>query len=151
MTDTPRRWRPGLVTLEWPAGHYLHGLEIVCRRRPLGEVLDLWVAGSGSERPLEPQERADQLRRNADELASLIVEWNADDSADQAVPATGEGLLSILTNDDIDDVWDAYRQATSRVPPPLPQNSDAGSPSAAEELELPMEPLSDSPETSKDS
>jgi hypothetical protein len=146
-------WAPGVATLYWPEGHYLHGLEIVMRRRPLGEVLDLWREfGSDDQRLLRdmtPAERADSMQDSVEKLAKLVEEWNAvDRKTREPIEPTVEGLLATLGFDDVDDVWTAYRDATTRVAPPLPPSSADGSPSAEAELQLPMAALSGSPPTS---
>lgn len=142
-------WMPGTVTLEWSAGHYLHGLEIVMRRKSLGEVIDQWTA-LGAEMDetkwsaLPLAERAAKLRTSAEDLAALIVEWNgADRRTGEPIAPDADGVCRLLTFDDIEDVWTAYRERTTRVSPPLPQSSDDGSASEAQVLELPTEPLSD--------
>lgn len=142
-------WQPGRVHLSWPEGHYLHGLEITMRRRSMGDVLDIWEreeATPARDAPLA--ERAPAMRRSAEDLAALILDWNATDEASEPVPVTGPGLLTVLSFDDVQDVWDAYQNATSRVAPPLPSNSDGGQPSEEQALQLPTEPMSDSPPSS---
>lgn len=141
-------WKPGKVYLSWPEGHYLHGLEITMRRRPLGELLAMWERDNATPPAPKGAPLVDQvpfIRRTADDLAELIVVWNATDDSDTPVPVTGAALLSVLSDDDVQDVWTAYRHATERVAPPLPSSSDDGQHSAEQELQLPMEPMSDSP------
>lgn len=123
-------WQRGRVTLTWSDKHELHGLEIVMRRKPFAEFLDDWLA-EGDETAawddLSPKERAERTRRNAEDLASLIVSWNLADDDEQPVPV---GVGSVLAHCDtamINAMRDAYQAATTRVPPPLPESSTAGS------------------------
>lgn len=123
-------WQRGKVTLTWSPGHDLHGLEVVMRRRPLGAVLASWREdGDDDRRPwaeLTGPEKAERVERDAAFLVGLIVSWNLADDDEQPVPVTVDGLLGECDDDMISDMRAAYVDATVRVAPPLPPNSDAG-------------------------
>jgi hypothetical protein len=134
-------WTPGTVTLQWSEDHYLHGLVIVMKRQALEATLSSWeaegrAANGAKWSDLDPPVRAKQIRRTTEELAELIVSWTGPDAP------TAANLLRVLELQDVSDIWEKYREATARVSPPLPTSSADGSDSAAEELQLPMEPLS---------
>lgn len=139
----------GRVTLKWSEQHDLHGLEIVMRRKPLGEVFEGWLSEDGdklADRPWDErsaEERVEISERNASEFAALIVEWNLEDDdgrpvilptlpsvGDSARPAVlrrrGRVLLQHCDVDMIDSMRLAYSTATARVSPPLPTSSGPG-------------------------
>lgn len=128
-------WQRGRVTLAWSDKHELHGLEVVMRRKPMGEFLDDWLA-EGDEATawddLSPKERAIRTRRNAEDLAGLIVSWNLADDDEQPVPVGADSVLAHCDTAMINAMRDAYQAATTRVPPPLPESSTDGS-----EVEVP--------------
>ena len=140
-------WTPGLVTLEWTEGHYLHGLRIVMRRRPVGDVLKIWRESDPSTEDgrkaseLDYRQRATVAEDSVTSLAGLIEEWSAVTRTGEPIPATPDGLLSMLTFEDIDDIWTEYHNRTTRVARPLSPSSDDGSPSAGPEFDLPTVPL----------
>lgn len=144
-------WQLGRVNLVWKEPGPTQGLEITMRRRPLGEVTDQWLADDPDltdKRPaseLNLRERAELMRRNAAKLVKLIIEWNVDGGGGEPAPISAKSLLTHCDLNTINDIWDRYAEATTRVAPPLPSSSDDGQPSAETELPLPMEPLSDSP------
>jgi len=123
----PALWQRGRVTLVWPEGHELHGLQVVMRRRPFGEVLDEWI--EEDPRPwdeLDPKERIARTRENAGALASLVLSWNLADDDGNPVPVGVDGLLAACDDVMIGAMREAYTSATSRVSPPLPKNSVDG-------------------------
>lgn len=142
-------WQLGRVVLEWHEPGPTHGLRIVMRRRPLGELADLWEKpGAEDDRKVATMTRAEkakETRENSALLAGLILEWNIAGGDGELAPITGESLLAYCDLDTINDIWDRYTEATTRVAPPLPSSSDGGQPSEETALQLPTEPLSDSP------
>jgi hypothetical protein len=131
-------WQRGKITLVWSEGHDLHGLEIVMRRRALGEIIQGWQEEGNDDRPwseMSGPEKAAQARRNAAYLAGLIVSWNLAGDDGAPVAPTVEGLLRACDDDMIADMRTAYLEATLRVAPPLPASSDAGPVPAPPELE----------------
>lgn len=136
-------WTPGTVTLAWPEGHYLCGLELVMRRRSVADLLAIWreAADEGSVPDDRPAlvKRADNFEETVALLAPLIVSWTGPGEP------TVDTLLATFGPEDIDDVWSAYNDATSRVSRPLPSSSGDGQPSEAPEFDLPTVPLPDSP------
>lgn len=148
-------WSRGRVNLVWSAAHELHGLQVVMRRRPFGELLDEWAAeeDGGTVGPAEwdalpAKERAERTRANTGRLAALIMSWNLADDLGEPVPwpprdATGEpiawppadqagldaGAAVLLQHCDasmIADMRTAYNEATNRVAPPLSPSSGDG-------------------------
>ena len=78
-------------------------------------------------------------------LVKRLVSWNVEDDQGQPVPTTYEGVCTqdvamILA------MLDAVRKANSGVSDPLPQSSPSGEPSPV--ASIPMEPLSESPQSS---
>lgn len=121
-------WQRGRVELTWSPAHELHGLQVTMRRRPLGRVIEAWLV-DGEDEPrsdLTMKEVIERRRRDADELASLVVSWNLADDEGAPVPITGEGVLDNCDQAMISAMWRAYNDATVRVPPPLPESSGAG-------------------------
>lgn len=144
-------WQLGRVRLVWQEPGPQQGLEITMRRRPVGEVTDRWLAelDPDDERPasqLTLRERAERAHRNAGELAKLIVEWNINGGNGEPARINVKSLLAHCDFETINAIWDRYTEETTRVAPPLPSSSAGGQPSAETELQLPMEPLSDSPQ-----
>ncbi len=126
-------WKRGTITLTWPVGHEFHGLEIEMRRRPLGEIIDEWLAladHEGSDSDADPRlTTAVQIERNrtsAADFAALVVRWNLAGPWGEVAPFTGEGLLSVCDAAMISAMWRAYNDAANRVAPPLSQSSNAG-------------------------
>jgi hypothetical protein len=155
-----KTWSAGRIIIGFPAGHPQHGLEVVMRRRRIGEVLnDLAEPAPKTREELEAMDRAEQAaelarlsQANLEEYASLIVDWNfavpvkderTGKYVDQPVPVGVDGLLQ-MDDDTFTAIQEAYTTATRRVAPPLPEPSGGGEPSE-EALMLPQEPLSDSP------
>lgn len=151
-----KTWSAGRVVIDFPQGHPQHGLEVVMRRRRIGEVLDdLTAPPPKSREELTAMTREEQQAYTAQmssdsiaELAGLIVDWNfavpvKDEETgawvDTPVPLGPDGVL-LMDDDTFTAIQDAYRTATTRVAPPLPEPSDAGEPSEAA-LMLPQEPL----------
>lgn len=120
----------GRVRLVWSEEHELHGLEVVMRRRPLGEMNEATLAElPGEGKPwanLTPKEKVARSEYNAADLASLIIEWNFTDDDGEPVPISAEGVLRHCDLDMINDMWEAYNGSTVRVSPPLPTSSDDG-------------------------
>lgn len=157
-----KTWSAGRIIIGFPEGHPQHGLEVVMRRRGIGEVLaDLTSPPPKSREELQAMPReevnAELLRiseQNMAEIADLVVDWNfavtvKDEKTgkwvDRAVQVSLEGIR-LMDDDTFAAIQDGYTEATRRVAPPLPQPSDGGEPSEVE-LKLPQEPLSDSPPT----
>lgn len=142
-------WHLGRVVLEWREPGPRLGLRIVMRRRPLGELTDLWeqqdAAADLPVAEMTPADKAKEMRDNAETLAGLILEWNIGGDDEEPAPISRESLLAYCDLDTINDIWDRYRDETTRVAPPLPSSSDDGQTSEETALQLPMEPLSDSP------
>lgn len=143
----------GRVILEWPEDHELHGLEVVMRRRPLGEVMDAWAAGDEVESiPWDDRTRKQHVefnRRSVADLASLLVSWNLEDDrgqpivlpdldgTDEALDARVAVLLQHCDAPMITDMRTAYNTALIRVAPPLPQSSEPGPGATSTEPEPP--------------
>lgn len=129
MTESaPTLWRRGTITLTWPEGHEFHGLEVEMRRRPLGQVIDEWLA-TGDDAPradLPMKEIIEQRHRDAANFAALVVRWNLADEAGAPAPITGEGVLSACDQAMISAMWRAYHETATRVAPPLSQSSNVG-------------------------
>lgn len=135
-------WQRGRVTLVWSPGHDMHGLEIVMRRQPFGEVLDDWAAegeeGRRAWAELTTAQRIESSRRSAVALGRLIVSWNladddgqpvvlpARDGTDEVDAVRGAIVLQHCDSAMMQDMRDAYVGATLRVSPPLSASSDAG-------------------------
>lgn len=151
-----KTWSAGRIIIDFPEGHPQHGLEVVMRRRRIREVLDdLTVPPPKSREELaelsgeEQQAYVAQLTANAvGELIELVVDWNfavpvKDEKTgawvDKPQPVSIESAM-LMDDDTFNAIQDAYRLATTRVAPPLPEPSDAGEPSE-EALMLPQEPL----------
>jgi hypothetical protein len=136
----------GRVILEWPEKHELHGLEVVMRRQPFGDFMDNWLAdlgGVAASDELPMKERAARMQRNADTFVELIVSWNLEDEGGEPVmlppridgDAERDMERARVVHRHCDTAMlgamrDAYESATTRVPPPLPENSGPGSPPA---------------------
>lgn len=149
---TEGTFQRGRITLTWSEGHDLHGLQVQCRRRPLGEVLDVWLRDDDDGRPwsaLSTAEKVDRAKANAESFAAVIVGWNlADDDGavvpwppvdpatggavvwppqdDRARAIAGAVLMRHCDDDMINDMREAYASVTLRVAPPLPQRSPNG-------------------------
>lgn len=144
MTDRPL-WRRGPITLVWPEGHELHGVEIVMRRRTLGEIAESYKDDEIDRKPAGERTAAESraiIERNAADLASVIIEWNLADDNDEIAAITPHSVLRLIDPVMSRSVWDAYNEASSRVAAPLAQRSADG----PSEWDLPpIEPMS--PET----
>lgn len=124
-------WQRGRVNLTWSEAHQLHGLEVVMRRQPFGEIIDEWLAEGDDRRDwdeLSPKERAVRSQKNAAEVGALIVSWNLADDDGLPVTPSVENLLAHCDSSMINDMREAYTAATARVAPPLPPSSDDGPP-----------------------
>ncbi|MGW5616282.1 hypothetical protein [Streptomyces sp. NPDC003877] len=123
-----------LITLDFEGTKH-DGLEVTMRGLTVGEELELddlrGKEGNG--------------RRIFEMMAGLLHEWNVEDDQGQPVPATFEG---VRTQDStfIQEILDALQGSQSEVSDPLPQSSPSGEPSPV--ASIPMEPLSESPESS---
>jgi hypothetical protein len=154
-------FKRGGVTLTWSERHELHGLEIVMRRQPLAEFVDQWMddAGLADWDDLTRKERAERTRRNAENLAMLIESWNLEDEGGRLVelpPRDGTEKADrrradiVLQHCDvamINAMSTAHANATTSVPPPLPESSEPGStgptePEPAEDWGPLQEPIS---------
>jgi hypothetical protein len=139
------------VHVYWEEGHPLHGFELLMRRKSVGRTLD----------EIQQEETSQAARRAAGEggtaedfrnftesnLASLahqIISWNLRDEGGEPVEVSVSGLLS---QDDalITSIGERFADLTTRVSGPLASSSAASQPSEEQELQLPMEPLPDSP------
>ena len=146
-------WQLGRIVLEWREPGPMQGLEIVMRRRPLGEVIEkVWLVDDpdrDDERrwsELTWAERAERARTSAANIVELVVSWNIDGGDGEPAPVTAETLLQACDFDAINSIWEKYGEATTRVAPPLPSSSGGGEPSEETALQLPTEPLSASPQ-----
>lgn len=129
----------GRVILEWPEDHELHGLEVVCKRQPLGEVIAEWADDIDDTTwdAMTRDQRTERTRANAAKLADLIVEWNFEDAKGQTVKPTAAGVLAHCDGLMISDMRTAYNTAISRVAPPLPTSSGPGPGASSTEPEPP--------------
>jgi hypothetical protein len=144
-------WQLGRVNLDWKEPGPQFGLHVTMRRRPLGEVTDLWEAEAEPRdtrrwAELTGPEQAARAKEQAAELAGLIIEWNVGGRGDKVAPVSAESLLRYCDFETINAIWAKYAEGTTRVAPPLSSSSADGQLSAETELQLPMEPLSDSPQ-----
>lgn len=122
-------WQRGRIVLEWPPGHDLHGLEIVMRRQPFGQVIDDWMAdgdGKASWDDLTPKQRAERSTATSTGLVAQIISWNLGDAKGNPVPVSVDGLLGECDSVMINQIQLAYSTETNRLPPPLPESSDDG-------------------------
>jgi hypothetical protein len=123
-----------IITLDFE-GTAHDGLEVTMRGLTVGEELELddlrGTEGTG--------------RRIFEMMAGLLHEWNVEDENGQPVPATFEG---VCTQDAtfVMEILDALQGTQSGVSDPLPESSPSGEPSPVESI--PMEPLSESPQSS---
>ena len=116
-------------------GTQYEGLEVSMRGLTVGEELELDDLRS----------QPGYGRKVFEMMTGLLVEWNVEDEQGNPVPATREG---VNTQDAamVMAILDAVQTANSGVSDPLPQSSPSGEPSPA--VSIPMEPLSESPQTS---
>lgn len=122
-------WQRGRVTLTWSPAHELHGLEIVMRRRSLGEINAAMLDEPDDRRDwadLTTKQRIAQREANAADIAALVVSWNLADDDGVPVPPSAGGVLSVCDGPMLSAMWEAYNEATLRMSPPLPPSSDAG-------------------------
>jgi hypothetical protein len=123
-----------IITLDFEGTKH-DGLEVTMRGLTVGEELEL--------DDLRGKEGIG--RRIFEMMAGLLHEWNVEDDQGQPVPATFEG---VCTQDAtfIQEILDALQGSQSEVSDPLPQSSPSGEPSPV--ASIPMEPLSESPQSS---
>jgi hypothetical protein len=121
-----------IITIDFPAGHELHGLEVRTKSVPFGTFLELSsLAGSAGE---AGDGALKAMARLVDDFAaSAFLGWNSD------VPATAAGLRSLDTRHVLDVIGAWLRAAGGEVPAPLGQPSSAGGLSVVElpPMELP--------------
>lgn len=124
-------WQRGRVTLKWSPEHELHGLEVVMRRQPFGQVINDWMAEGEGKAPwddLTPKQRAERSTEAAEDLVAQIISWNFGDDDGNPVPVSVDGLLGECDSVMINQMQLAYSEATTRMPPPLSLSSDDGPP-----------------------
>lgn len=117
----------------------LAGLDVRARRLSVREIRDI-------QTPPEDSTRAERERFLEGVLVDAVESWNYFDGEGELVPLEVDALDERVDPAVIGEVIDALIKASTRVAPPLPRRSDAGTPSP-EEFKL-METLSDSPESS---
>lgn len=121
------------ITIDFPADHELHGLEVKAASVPFGTFLELSsLAGAADGQGVEA---IASMNRLVEQFATVAFKgWNAD------VPATVDGLRSLDTRHVLEIIGSWLRAAGGEVPAPLGQPSLDGEPSV---VELPpMAPLS---------
>lgn len=127
--------------LQWPEGHDLHGLEVVCRPLTTGQLLDSWVR----ERDDSLEGQRETAMYNAKLLAGQIKRWNYEfEDSDEVRPISEETLLGVDFAVTTGIVGELVRQA-SGVPVPLPESSSNGESSEDMGLSEMMEYPSPSP------
>lgn len=124
------------VKLVFPDGRYA-GAEVFARcSLSLGEYFE-FIAVRESDRE---QGQRDYARSMFEAFAPYLVRWNLQRQG-EPIPCDVEGLWS-LERELSRQIIRAWQRAVEEVPGPLEQPSSGGQPSA--ELEMPMEPLSES-------
>jgi hypothetical protein len=117
------------ITLDFPPGHELHGLEVQTRSVPFGTFLQLSSLAGGADGAGQGLEAIRSMDRLLTEFAAHAFKgWNA------AVPATADGLRTLDTRHVLEIIGTWLRAAGGEVPAPLGQPSPAG---GLSEVELP--------------
>lgn len=124
------------ITVTWPEGDDLHGLEVVTRSLSLGTYLSLIGMGEVDRSGLK-----DMIA----EFANSLVSWNLTDPDGEPVPATQAAALAedhalMLA---ICSRWMDTLHGRDKEAGPLDQPSPGGEPSL--EASIPMETVSPSP------
>ncbi len=125
-----------IITIDFPADHELHGLEVKTSSVPFGTFLELSsLASAGAGDGTEALAAVNTL---VEQFATVALKgWNSD------VPATADGLRTLDTRHVLEIIGAWLRAAGGEVPAPLGQPSTGGAPSV---VELPpMELASTSP------
>lgn len=121
------------------------GLEVRARSMRLGQMMELLDLMELADRPLTAEDKP-KVHQLFATFAKALVSWNVEDDEEdggQPVPATLDGLYS-QEQGFVIAIIKAWTEAVAAVPPPLPQPSSGGVPSALE-ASIPMAPLSPSP------
>lgn len=143
-----RRLERKTYRLVWPEGHEMHGTEVRARSLPLGAFLELLELAAGIDfgslaaSSITP-EAAVAVRQVLEAFGGALVEWNLDDD-EGPVPASFEGVCR-LDVDVVMPVIDAWMEAVAGVSGPLGPASPNGD--RSQEASLPMDPLSESPQS----
>lgn len=137
------------VTLHFPEGHDLEGLEVKLKTVGMGtflDLLDLLSQADSVEQVQDIKTAAPALKQLYDGLANSLVSWNLVNEDDEDVPATLDGLRSdVLDTSDVLLLIGEWLAAIGGVYGPLESSSNSGK---LFQGELPpMEPLSQSQES----
>jgi hypothetical protein len=122
----------------------LDGLTVRAHSAPIGLFMQLGtladeLEGSDDNTDTGMTAMLRTIQELVDLFAQVLVSWDLVDDDDQPVPATAAGLLT-LDVEELMFIITAWQNAVAAVAPPLPDASNAGSPSLA--VSMPMEPLS---------
>lgn len=139
MMNRTFTYRPQTIRIEWPDGHYLHGLEVVTTR-PSFDVL-MCVMSMGSADTTEAM--SEKIGQVISALGGNLVDWNLSLDSDGGCvepPASAEGLSSLDSAllMDIITGWSEAVLAASSIDTPLDQTSTPTSPGV--EDSIPMMP-----------
>lgn len=124
--------KPKTYNLQFDDGR-LEGLEVTLRSLPIGVLFELdELAGNNTRESID---------RLFGIVADALQSWNVVDDDEQPVPATKAGLYT-QEPELVHEIVDAWRDAMSGVPDPLPETSGDGETSLEESM--PMESMSPS-------
>jgi hypothetical protein len=127
-----------LITIDFPAGHELHGLEVHAGSVPFGTYLEL--AGLANTAFGSGQESIAALGKLVEGFAvNALRGWNLEDDHGAPVPCTFEQLCKLNARHALAVITAWLSAAGGEVPAPLGQPSSGGVPSVVElpPMELP--------------
>jgi hypothetical protein len=125
-----------LYPIRFAPGHKLHGLNIMARSCPIGELVELGrVASTVKAAQGSGVLPVNEINRLLDVFGNSIKEWDLEDEDGNPVPP-GRAGLEFLDLEDVMDVILKWAETIAQVSAPLDKRSiPSGTP------QIPMEPM----------
>jgi hypothetical protein len=124
------------LTLTWPEGHQLHGLEVKCRRPRIEQIerAETVLAATPEAQMRSSKELRDLLRET---VGAALIRWEYTDEDGRAVPPTADGFASIDIEAQLMILTEWQVQAVA-VAPDLGKESASGPPSRVATSVMPV-------------
>ncbi len=121
------------LVLQWPEGHELHGLVVVCRRPSIEQVDRAETIFEGGESH-KAAAVAEAIRTT---VGACLISWNYTDESDSEVPATPDGMASLDLAAQM-EILGKWIEGSVAVQKDLGKGSSSGPPSRAATSGIPV-------------
>lgn len=130
--------------LKWPEDHELHGLEIKLKGLTIGDMQIMGELKDMEERFKENRDLS-LFEPFVELLSKKIVSWNYEDDDHKPIPVSEDAIRELDLTELIPALMQWMEKAAGGISAPLKNGSSSGE--SAQEVSIPMEALSPSPQS----